>query len=107
MVNSLFIYLFHVYQELRDEIEIGRRKLAEFEEQRMDDKKEESRAVLEMTAPGKGRPKSLAFEHQVRTILASGCSARAPVANVLGSARVYLTAAPFQQYEQLVPNLRW
>jgi hypothetical protein len=42
---------------------------------------------------GKGRPKSLAFEHQVRTILASGCSARAAVANASSSARVYLTAA--------------
>jgi hypothetical protein len=92
---------------LRDEIESARKKLAEFEEQRSEDKKEESRAVLEMTAPGKGRPKSLAFEHQVRTILASGCSARAAVANVLGSARVYLTTAAFEQYEQLVPNLCW
>ncbi len=89
---------------MRDEIEIARRKLAEFEEQRSEDKKEESRAVLEMTAPGKGRPKSLAFEHQVRTILASGCSARAAVANVLGSARVYLTAAAFELYEKLVPT---
>ena len=48
---------------MRDEIEIAQRKLVEFEEQRSEDKKEESRAVLEMAAPGKGRPKSLAFEH--------------------------------------------
>ncbi len=83
------------------------KQLALFEEQRREDKKEESRAVLEMSVPGKGRPKSLAFEHQVRTILASGCSARAAVANVSSSALVYLTAAAFEQYEQLIPNLRW
>jgi hypothetical protein len=92
---------------LRDDLDNERIKLVEFEELRIEDKKEESRAILEMTAPGKGRPKSLAFEHQVRTILASGCSARAAVSNVLGSARVYLTAAAFEQYEKSVPNLRW
>ncbi len=92
---------------MREEIEKGRIQLAEIEELRSEDKKEESRAVFEMTAPSKGRPKSLAFEHQVRTILASGCSARAAVSNVLGSAREYLTAAAFEQYETSVPNLRW
>jgi hypothetical protein len=66
-----------VYQNLREEHEIAHKELAEMVEQRREDNKEESRAVLEMTARGKGRPKSLAFEHQVRTILGSGCSARA------------------------------
>jgi hypothetical protein len=60
-----------------------------------------------MKGPGKGRPKSLAFEHQVRTILASGCSARAAQDHVLSSARVYLTSAAFAEYEQHVPNIRW
>ncbi len=69
--------------------------------------KQDQRALTEMSAPGKGRPRSLAFEHQVRTILASGCSARAALAQVLGSARVYLPLATYDAYELLVPNLRW
>jgi hypothetical protein len=60
-----------------------------------------------MKGTGKGRPKSLAFEHQVRTILASGSSARAAQDHVLSSARVYLTPAAFAEYEQHVPNKRW
>jgi hypothetical protein len=82
-------------------------KVLEIAEQVAEHKKQEERAVMEMRARGKEKPKSLAFEHQVRTVLASGCSARAAVEQVLSSARVYLSPAVFADYEKLVPNLRW
>ncbi len=81
-----------------------REKVVAFELQVAEHKKEEGRAVTEMTAPGRGRPKSFAFEHQVRTILASGCSARAAMEQLLSSARVYLSPEIFAEYELLV---RW
>jgi hypothetical protein len=78
---------------------------------------------------GSGRPRSLAFEHQVRSLLASGwsclmfvlclsmfflpvcrcvgCSAKAARDQLLHSARVYLREESFGVYSQLVPNLRW
>ena len=81
--------------------------IIKLEEQLAEFKQQEKKAVEEMKGPGKGRPKSLAFEHQVRTILASGCSARAAQDHVLSSARVYLTSAAFAEYEQHVPTKRW
>ncbi len=81
--------------------------IKKLEEQLVEFKLQEKKAVEEMKGPNKGRPKSLAFEHQVRTILASGCSARAAQDHVLSSARVYLTSAAFAEYEQHVPNKRW
>jgi hypothetical protein len=68
---------------------------------------EDRDGMREMSAPGKGRPKPLTFEHQVRTaVLASGCAARAAVEQVLSSARVYLSPVAFADYEKMVPNLR-
>jgi hypothetical protein len=64
--------------------------------------KQEWKAVNEMTAPGSGRPKSFAFEHQVRTVLASGCSARAGREQVLTSARVFLSPEVCTVYESMV-----
>jgi hypothetical protein len=81
--------------------------IIKLEEQLAEFKQQEKKAVEEMKGPGKGNPKSLAFEHQVRTILASGCSARAAQDHVLSSARVYLTPAAFAEYEQHVPTKRW
>ncbi len=95
------------YQELRAKHEQIREKVVAFKLQVAEHKKEEGRAVNEMTAPGSGRPKSFAFEHQVRTILASGCSARAAMEQLLSSARVYLSPENFAEYELLVPNKRW
>jgi hypothetical protein len=71
------------------------------------EKHKRQKAVNEMTAPGSGRPKSFAFEHQVRTVLASGCSARAAREQVLTSARVYLSPEVCTVYESMVPNTRW
>ena len=95
------------YQELRAKHDKIREKVVAFEFQVAEHKKEQGRAVNEMTAPGRGRAKSFAFEHQVRTILASGCSARAAMEQLLSSARVYLAPEIFAEYELLVPNKRW
>ncbi len=84
-----------------------REKLVVIEEQVAKHLKQEWRAVNEMTAPGSGRPKSFAFEHQARTVLASGCSARAAMEQVLTSARVYLSPEVYSVYEFIVPNKRW
>ena len=70
-------------------------------------RKQDWKAVNDMTAPGSGRPKSFEFEHQVRTVLASGCSARAAQEQVLSSARAYLSPEVFSVYELMVPNTRW
>jgi hypothetical protein len=59
-----------------------REKLVVIEEQVAEHLKQEWRAVNEMTAPGSGQPKFFAFEHQARTVLASGCSARAAMEQV-------------------------
>jgi hypothetical protein len=77
------------------------------EEQVAEHMKQEWRAVNEMSARGSGWPKSFAFEHQVRTILASGCSARAAMEQVLTSVRVYLSLEVYSVYELMVPNKRW
>jgi hypothetical protein len=95
------------YQELRDEHDEVCENFADLEALLAEHVTQDEKALTDMSAPGKGRPKSLAFEHQVRTILASGCSARAALEQVLSSARVYLPPATFDAYELLVPNLRW
>jgi hypothetical protein len=84
---------------------------------------------------GSGRPRSFAFEHQVRSLLASGrsclmcvlclciscwsafyslplcrcvgCSAKAARDQLLHSASVYLREGSFEVYSKLVPNLWW
>jgi hypothetical protein len=67
----VFCLFNHFYQELRAKHAITYEKVVEFEQQVAEHKKQEERAVNDMSAPGKGRPKSLAFEHQVRTISSS------------------------------------
>ena len=66
------------------------------------------RALTEMVASsGKGRARSFAFEHQVRSPLASGCSARAAREELIQSARAFLRPESAELYTSLVPNLRW
>ena len=60
-----------------------------------------------LASTGKGRPRSGAFEHQVRSILASGCSARAARGQLLQSAGVFLRPTAYAAYANVVPNLRW
>ena len=107
-VEGFFSHSFrHIYQELRSQAEKMREKVFLGEEQVAEHMKQEWKAVNEMTAPGSGRPKSFAFEHQVRTVLASGCSARAGREQVLTSARVFLSPEVCTVYESMVPNTRW
>ena len=107
-VEGFFSHSFrYFYQELRSEDEKMREKVVVVEKQVAEHMKQEWKAVNEMTAPGSGRPKSFAFEHQVRTVLASGCSARAAREQVLTSARVYLSPEVCKVYESMVPNKRW
>jgi hypothetical protein len=102
---STFFVLF--YQELRAKDEKIREKVVLLEALVEENRKQDWRVVNEMTAPGSGRPKSFEFEHQVRTVLASGCSARAAQEQVLSSARAYLSPEVFSVYELMVPNTRW
>ncbi len=60
-----------------------------------------------MNTGRKGRPRSLAFEHQVRSLLATGSSARAAREQLLQSAREFLRPETAQAYELQVPSLRW
>ena len=63
------------------------------------------RALTEMVASsGKGRARSFAFEHQVRSLLASGCSARAAREELLQSARAFLRPESAELYTSLVPK---
>ena len=70
-------------------------------------KNQAMKVVLDMKGPGKGKAMPLSFEHHVRTILASGCSARAAVEQVLSSARVFLPPPAFAEYKRHVPTKRW
>ncbi len=60
-----------------------------------------------LATSGTGRPRSAAFEHQVRSLLASGCSARATREQLLQSARMFLRPDAAAAYANVVPNLRW
>ena len=56
---------------------------------------------------GKGRPKSAAFEFAARTILATGCSARAAKDQILVGAGLFLPLDKFETFEREVPLERW
>jgi hypothetical protein len=56
---------------------------------------------------GKGRARSFVFEHQVRSLLASDCLARAAREQLLQSAWAFLRPESAELYASLVPNLRW
>ncbi len=55
---------------------------------------------------GRGRGKSPEFEFAARTILATGCSARAARENLLVGARLFLPASKYE-VETDVPGERW
>ncbi len=56
---------------------------------------------------GKGRGKSLEFEFAARTILATGCSARAARDQMLVTGQLFLPSAKFELFELEVPTERW
>jgi hypothetical protein len=56
---------------------------------------------------GRGRGKSPEFEFAARTILATGCSARAARENLLVGARLFLPASKYEVFETDVPGERW
>jgi hypothetical protein len=60
-----------------------------------------------VASSGKGRARSYTFEHQVRSLLASGCSARAAREQLLQSAQAFLRPESAEAYAALVPNVRW
>ena len=56
---------------------------------------------------GRGRGKSPEFEFAARTILATGCSARAARDNLLVGARLFLPPLKYKIFETDVPGERW
>ena len=56
---------------------------------------------------GQGRPKSAEFEFAARTILATGCSARAAKDQILVAAGLFLPLDKFEDFEREVPLERW
>ena len=56
---------------------------------------------------GTGRPKSAEFEFAARTILATGCSARAAQDQMLIAAGLFLTNEKYEEFEREVPAERW
>ncbi len=56
---------------------------------------------------GKGRPKSAEFEFAARTILATGCSARAAQDNILITTGLFLAPQNYVEFELEVPAVRW
>ncbi len=56
---------------------------------------------------GKGRPKSAEFEFAARTILATGCLARAAQDNILVVAGLFLEPHKYAEFELEVPAVRW
>jgi hypothetical protein len=70
-------------------------------------RKEDERVSRLITGSGKGRGKSLEFEFAARTILATGCSARAARDQMLVTGQLFLATSKFQVFEQQVPSERW
>ena len=60
-----------------------------------------------MSYGGKGQARSLGFELQVRSLLASGSSARAAKDHLIQSAGQFLRPVIAEEYVKQVPNLRW
>ncbi len=56
---------------------------------------------------GRGRGKSPEFEFAARTILATGCSARAARDNLLVGARLFLPPCKYEVFETDVSGERW
>jgi hypothetical protein len=92
---------------LRSEAEKARTCIVKLELKSDELKQQAIKVVREMKGTGKGNPMSLSFEHHAWTILATGCSARAAVDQVLSTARVFLPPPAFAEYERHVPTKRW
>jgi hypothetical protein len=60
-----------------------------------------------LTGCGRGRGKSPEFEFAARTILATGCSARAAKDNLLVGARLFLPPDKYDIFQHEVPGERW
>jgi hypothetical protein len=76
----------------------------------MEDKRriEEQRLTALLTGCGRGRGKSPEFEFAARTILATGCSARAAKDNLLlVGARLFLPPDKYDIFQHEVPGERW
>jgi hypothetical protein len=103
----LINHILFLLQVLRSEAGKARKCIKKLELESDEFKNQAMKVVLDMKGPRKGRAMSLSFEHHVRTILASGCSARVAVEQVLSSARVFLPPPAFAEYERHVPTKRW
>ena len=68
---------------------------------------EEDRLARLLKDCGRGKGKSPEFEFAARTILATGCSARAAKDNLLVGARLFLPADKYAILETEVPGERW
>ncbi len=81
-----------------------RAQLAVIEEQI---RREEERLNKLLSGCGRGGGKSPEFEFAARTILATGCSARAARDNLLIGARLFLPSDKYDLFESAVPGERW
>ncbi len=86
------------YNDLRAELSLLQ------EQQCIGDDERLSRLV---TGIGKGRGKSPEFEFAVRTVLATGCSARAARDQILVAAQLFLPHNKFALFANEVPRERW
>ena len=68
---------------------------------------EDERLARLIIGTGKGRGKSPQFEFAARTILATGCSARAAKDQILVAAKHFLPANKYELFEHDVPSERW
>ena len=70
-------------------------------------KEEHKRLESLLSGCGRGRGKSPQFEFAARSILATGCSARAAKDNLLVGARLFLPQEKYDKFESEVPGERW
>ncbi len=70
-------------------------------------RREEERLNKLLSGCGRGGGKSPEFEFAARTILATGCSARAARDNLLVGARLFLSPDKYDLFESAVPGERW
>ena len=69
--------------------------------------REDKRLQCLLSGCGRGRGKSVEFEFAARSILATGCSARAAKDNLLVGARLFLPPEKYVNFESEVPGERW
>lgn len=68
---------------------------------------EDDRLSRLITGTGKGRGKSLEFEFAARTILATGCSARAARDQLLVTGQLFLHSSKYEIFANQIPSERW